>query len=265
MQAKPIRAKILITVYTYPTPSKSHQETVCTGGITEDLEWVRLYPIQYRMLRKSQQFRKYQWIEVDLLPRENNSDFRKESFKPLLDTLEIVSDVIPADNAWRERRKIFDKLPSFTLNEIQERYIQDTTSLGIVKPQEIIDVVYIDEDQEWTPKQNAILNQASFFENKIPKLKKLPYKFQFVFKCNDDDKPHRAKITDWELGVLFLKEVERLGSNEAAAESVRNKYLKTVVNNNRDVSFIMGTVYPHNSWIVVGVFWPPKIDQLSFI
>ena len=26
---------------------------------------------------------------------------------------------------------------------------------------------------------------------------------------------------DWELGVLFLKEVDRLGSNEAAAESVK--------------------------------------------
>lgn len=31
-------------------------------------------------------------------------------------------------------------------------------------------------------------------------------------------------IEDWELGVLFLKEVDRLGSQEQAAESVRNKF-----------------------------------------
>ncbi len=42
------KTKVLITVMTYPHPSESHQELVCTAGITESGEWVRLYPIDYR-------------------------------------------------------------------------------------------------------------------------------------------------------------------------------------------------------------------------
>jgi hypothetical protein len=51
------RTKILITVMTYPHPSRSYSELVCTAGITENLEWVRLYPVDYRYRPKDQQFR----------------------------------------------------------------------------------------------------------------------------------------------------------------------------------------------------------------
>ncbi len=56
--------KVLITVLTYPHPSVKHQELVCTTGITEAGEWVRLYPIDLRYLPNHQQFRKYQWLEI---------------------------------------------------------------------------------------------------------------------------------------------------------------------------------------------------------
>lgn len=32
------RTKVLITVMTYPHPSQSHEELVCTAGIAEDLQ-----------------------------------------------------------------------------------------------------------------------------------------------------------------------------------------------------------------------------------
>jgi len=35
--------KVLISVMTYPHPSESYQELVCTAGITDASEWVRLY------------------------------------------------------------------------------------------------------------------------------------------------------------------------------------------------------------------------------
>jgi len=53
------KTNVLITVMTYPHPSEAHQELVCTAGITETGEWVRLYPIDYRYRPKNQQFRKY--------------------------------------------------------------------------------------------------------------------------------------------------------------------------------------------------------------
>ncbi|MCA6084942.1 hypothetical protein [Candidatus Endomicrobiellum agilis] len=75
------KKKILITVKTYPVPSKKYDETVCTAGITEDGEWVRLYPVEFRKLEYDKQYKKYDWIEVTAERR--TEDFRKESFKPI--------------------------------------------------------------------------------------------------------------------------------------------------------------------------------------
>ena len=44
------KTKVLILVMTYPNPSNSHIETICTAGMTENGDWVRLYPIEYRYL-----------------------------------------------------------------------------------------------------------------------------------------------------------------------------------------------------------------------
>lgn len=43
-----LRHKVLITVMTYPHPSRGYQELVCTAGVTDAGEWVRLYPVDYR-------------------------------------------------------------------------------------------------------------------------------------------------------------------------------------------------------------------------
>lgn len=50
--------KILITVKTYPIPSTKYDELVCTAGVTEEGEFIRLYPINFRDLPYDQQFKK---------------------------------------------------------------------------------------------------------------------------------------------------------------------------------------------------------------
>lgn len=39
------KLKVLITVKTYPIPSKRYDELVCTAGVTERGDFIRLYPI----------------------------------------------------------------------------------------------------------------------------------------------------------------------------------------------------------------------------
>jgi hypothetical protein len=115
-------------------------------------------------------------------------------------------------------------------------------------------------EAEW----QAALDQFNLFHGQPKALTKLPFKFSYVFRCSDTgDRPHTAMIEDWELGVLFLKEKERLGSEEAAAQSVKKKYLEELCAATRDTRFFMGTVFPYNSWVVIGVYWPPKIQQPS--
>lgn len=63
---------------------------------------------------------------------------------------------------------------------------------------------------------------------------------------------------DWELGVLFLNESVRLGSDAKAAESVKNKFFGELCGEDKDTRFYMGTFFPYNTWLVLGVFYPPK-------
>ncbi len=51
------KLKVLITVKTYPIPSAMYDELVCTAGVTESADFVRLYPINFRDLPFSRQYK----------------------------------------------------------------------------------------------------------------------------------------------------------------------------------------------------------------
>lgn len=258
-----IPTKVLITVMTYPHPSRGYHELVCTAGITQDGEWVRLYPVDYRYRPHHQQFRKYQWIQVDLQPRGAGNDSRKESRKPRLDSIKTLGEPLDTKQNWKARREIVDSLPHHTRKELEYLYKHDGTSLGIVRPTRVLDLEYEAVDPEWKPEWKKLFSQLPLFGPMQKPLRKIPFKFSYLFECEDSEKPHRAMIEDWELGVLFLKESACLGSDEAAAKSVRTKFLNQVCDSDRDTRFFMGTVFPYNSWVVIGVFWPPKITSSS--
>lgn len=79
------RKKVLLTVTTYPLPSRSYDELVCTAGILETGEWIRIYPVPLSFLLSQREkgenkLRKYTWLELDLEQRQD--DFRPESFSP---------------------------------------------------------------------------------------------------------------------------------------------------------------------------------------
>lgn len=252
--------RLLITVMTYPHPSQRYRELVCTAGVTEKGDWVRLYPVDYRYRPPEQQYHKYQWIEVGLTPRGQGNDGRKESRKPDLGSIVALGAPLPAGD-WRQRREVIDRLPTHTLNELKALYALDRTSLGIVRPKQVLDLEIQADNRPWKPKWQAEINQLRLFEAPPKPLVKIPFKFRYVFKCEDSARPHRAMIEDWELGVLYLKEVVRLGSEHAAAQSVRSKFLDEMCSPTRDTRFFMGTRFPYNTWLVLGVFWPPRAYQ----
>src|SRR3990167_4791353 len=96
--------KVLITVKTYPTISTKYDELVCTAGFREDGTWIRLYPVPFRKKSYNEQYKKYDWIEVDLV--KNDSDFRPESYRPQShdSAIKIVGHIDTTGN-WAERKK----------------------------------------------------------------------------------------------------------------------------------------------------------------
>src|SRR5690554_4275899 len=97
--------KVLITVKTYPSLSAKYGELVCTAGFLEDGSWIRLYPIPFRKLKYEEKYKKYQWIELDIV--KNNKDFRPESFRPAtIDTPITLLDTLDTKGNWYKRKQI---------------------------------------------------------------------------------------------------------------------------------------------------------------
>ena len=255
------REKILITVLTYPHPSRKYMESVCVAGISDAGQWIRLYPVDYRYQPRKNQFKKYQWIEVELEKPEPGKDNRPESYRPDLDSLSIVGEPLPSKAGWKARREIIDAMPHRTVNQWKAKWKSDKTSLGIVRPKRVIDLEIRPADEEWKPEWKSLFSQMRLFGPQQKPLRKLPFSFHYIFECEDSEKPHTAMCEDWELGVLFLKEAERLGAEEKAAESVRDKFLRELCHDDKDTRFFMGTRFPYNVWLVLGVFWPPRDPQ----
>lgn len=105
--------KVLITVKTYPAISKKYDELVCTAGFLEDGTWIRIYPIQFRKKSFDEQYKRYDWIEIDLI--KNTSDFRKESYRPVsYDTGIKILGHLDTKGNWLLRKDIVFKSNIYT-------------------------------------------------------------------------------------------------------------------------------------------------------
>jgi hypothetical protein len=83
------KARVFITVKTYPLPSRSYTELICTAGLLNGEKWVRIYPVSFRFLLDADKYPKYSWIELDLVRK--TKDFRPESYKPKLGVDERIT------------------------------------------------------------------------------------------------------------------------------------------------------------------------------
>lgn len=255
------RMKVLITVKTYPIPSAKYDELVCTAGVREDGAFIRLYPINFRDLPYSQQFKKYQWIEV-AAAKHKGRDARKESYRPDCDTIKLLGEPIPSTRNWAERAKYALARRADSMEHLHEQQKADRTSLGVFKPKKIHDLIYKPAIADWKASFKAALAQARLWEDRsVSKQppRKVPYKFQYAFECDDSrcKKNHCMMIEDWELGALYWRLVDKGALPEEAAKSVREKFLGELCAANRDTHFFVGTILAHpKTWVVIGVFWP---------
>lgn len=249
--------RVLITVLTYPQPSVKDWETVCTAGITDAGKWVRLYPVNYRDLPLEKRYKKWQWIEVGLGPWGYRTDQRPESREPDVLSIRLLGERIPPKDRWRERRAIIDRMSHSTVKQLEASWDISRASLGIIRPKAVLDLEVTPGERDWSPKHKALRAQGRLFGRERP-LERIPFKFHYVFECEDSQEPYRLMNVDWELGVLFLKERERLSTEESAIRSVRDKFLGEICASDRDTRFFLGTRHPLNQWLVLGTFWPPR-------
>jgi hypothetical protein len=257
--------KVLITVRTYPTPATRGIEVSCTAGITENHEWIRLFPVPYRFMHPDQKFAKYQWIE--LMARKASRDPRPESFNPDLSSIQVVGDVLSTARDWRARRDwVFPlKSPSMCYSQ-RIRDAAGAPTLAFVKPREIRRlVIQADKQPNWTEAELGKLRQYPLFE-KTPaqELEKIPFRFYYEYLCEDPVcKGHNQSCHDWEMGETYRQWRMRYGGDWEL--KFRERWERDMVELN-DTHFFVGTVSDHpDAWVIVGVWYPRIRPQLSLI
>jgi hypothetical protein len=257
-----MNTKLLITVKTYPTLTTNYEESVCTAGITEEGTWIRINPIQFRKLEYSNRYKKYDWIEIDII--KNKTDFRSESYCPISLNTEIkIIGHIDTKNKWEERKKYVLKNLYYDLNALisEAKDKSKLTSLATFKPSKILNFKITEYDnKEWNQDKIKKLQQTKLFENQIEPVRKIPYKFIYEFE-DAKGKVSRMMIEDWEIGALYWNSLKRRNGNiELALNDVRNKYYNEFVSKN-ELYFFLGTTRIHhfkpNPFIIIGLFYPP--------
>lgn len=261
--------KVLITVKTYPTLSSKYDELVCTAGFKEDGTWIRIYPVPFRKKSYNEQYKKYDWVEIDLV--KNTSDVRPESYRPHSHESEIkITGHIDTKNNWAERKEIALGKIHYNLTELiaeaKDRNI--VTSLAVFKPTSVIDFKIESVDREWDKDKKAKLQQMNLFEtardNNFEIVRKLPYKFSYTF-TDIKGRKSTLMVEDWEIGQLYWNCLARHEGDEAkACADVRKKYLDDFAKT-KDLHFFLGTAklnqfVTKNPFMIIGTFTPkPEI------
>lgn len=265
------KTKVLVAVKTYPTLSQKYDELVCTAGFLEDGSWIRIYPMPFRKLDSG--YNKWQWIELDL--KKNESDKRKESFRPY-DYEEItLGTEIDTKNDWTKRKEYALKKVYTNMDTLIEEAKNPNigTSLAVFKPTEIIDFFWKPCERNWDQdKLNAIyarMRQGNLFETEEERkerqyfkvAEKIPYDFTYVFK-SENGKIHKMKIIDWEVGQLYRRYIHQYKvSEEEACKKVKEKFFEYFAKK-RDLYFFLGTTLQYHSlgknpFLIIGTFTPP--------
>lgn len=261
-------AQVLITVKAYPKPSGKYEELVCTAGLLNGTQWIRIYPVPFRLLADENRYPKYAWIELDLV-RRDDKDFRPESFRPKRGVDEDIRVLgrIGTENEWDERRRIVLNNVYTSMDElIHDAYSSSHTSLATLRPKRVVDVSIENSEREWPDQWQQFMLENDLFETdskgaRRPAIRKVPFDFSYKFET-EDGKVRELKIEDWELGALYWNCLRRSNNDEKiAAGKVRPKYLDFA--KNKDLHFFLGTTLQwhqrraNNPFIIIGVFYPP--------
>ncbi len=258
------KREILLIAKTYPERSQKYGNTVCTAGIMEDTnEWVRVYPINLNVyLRKK--LKKFVRFKAEI--RKNKSEMikRKESYKIREKSIKITDDSLvdpKVKGVWEERTKILEKSLSESMEFLKNQFEIKRMSLGIIKPhqksikfliEKPVDNVEIDVIKEV---------QLNLFGEQVRKVDKIEHAFSYRYKCNIENcKGHKMICIDWELLESFRKWRKTYKTPQKLEFALINRYNDWMIKE-RDLYLVVGTIWRYKTWIIIGLFYPPKKGQ----
>jgi hypothetical protein len=262
---QPITEELLILTKTYPSPSATYRETTCVAAINRQGEMRRLFPVPYRLLEGTAQFKKWEWITARLT--KPNKDHRPESYRLDADSISRSGNVIKTTGGdWSERLRWIEPqiVESFAASETRRQTSGQT--LGFLRAARIVELRITPVKQtDWTEADKIKLSQDGLFDThevkSRPPLRKLPFDFHYKYECATSTgvETNVHKLVDWEVGALYWNCFQ--GYGKRWEEKFRQKLETDFAR--KDLLFLMGTIHRFpDQWLIVGIVYPPRPPQV---
>ncbi len=260
----PQTRRILVTVKAYPAPSRKYIETVCVAGITaDDKKWVRLYPVPFRDLEYKKRFKKYDLIEARI--EKTSRDHRPESCKIDADSIRVVGH-FDSSKGWAKRKEYVQPTISASMCEIERRSETEGVSLGAFKPAAPVTFSWESAPKQWKAGSEERYGQLSLFNPQKKVLEKIPYLFRYQYHCLNEPacSGHNQCIIDWEIGEAFRSwKQQRYHTDERTLEMIQQKWQTKMFGDDKDTYLFVGNQHRFKTFMVLGVFWPPRNGSRS--
>jgi len=254
--------KVLITVKSYPSPSRRYGETVCVAGVDLDSgRWVRLYPIPFRDLDKNKKFKKYNIVQVQA--KRPRDDKRPESYRVDVDSIKILDYLDTKKDKWARRKNIVLPTVDNSMCEILRKREKEDKSLGVFKPRNV-DFVWMKARPKDQAAREACYAQLSFFDRKKDAIEIIPFDFRYKFFCHNEFlcPGHNYSIIDWEIGQAYRDWRRKYKTQELLLEKIKEKWLTRTCSSKNDVYFFVGNMKRfRDKFMILGVFYPPKSSK----
>lgn len=252
------RKKVLLTVKAYPEKSKKYGACVCTAGITDDGQFIRLYPIPFEKFRGKNRLPKYSWISVEC---EKASEYlqRKESYHVRYESIKILESLDTGPRqTWQKKTKVVNPMVSRSMEALNDLGNKDKTSLGLIKPYEIYDLI-IDDKGDSTPEEIEIRKEIQItLDGEVrTDLEPIGYNFRYHFRCQDEScNGHNIMCEDWEMLEAWRAWKQRYPDRDTLIKMFKKRFLEDM--RERDIHFFVGIHSRFNTWLIIGLYYPPK-------
>jgi hypothetical protein len=260
LQNQTQKDECFILIKALPHRSSKYFETVCCAGIGRDGNWRRQYPVPFRILNDTQQFKRWDWIEYDYI--RSPSDTRKESQKVIPETLKVGKNVKQSERSRILSPKIRSSFAE--ANSLGESLtLLRPTTLEIVSKKK--SAAEIADEQH---KHAALADQMSLFDSTAKPLKTCPMIFKAKW-TDSEGKTRTHECDDWETSAAYNRFESMYGPTDAL-KFLKEKYEDQYFNaglilgfsthSRRNVEF--GT---DNQWLLVGIIRLDYNEQISFL
>lgn len=241
--------ELMVNCKTYPAVSKKYIETVCTGGVQANGDFVRLYPIPFRFLEDDEQYGRWDVIRVKVY--RDTKDKRPESWHLQPGTkIEVVKTVSTDKQRWEWMQP--------TVHDSTEAMTEAGLTNGCVEI-EPIEFYWKPDEKEWSSSQLQTMNQGQLFisEDDLKSLAdRVPWQYRLKYREKNSGREGDAKILAWSLYQGFRRRLRTM-DEAAALEVTATKVKSSIFNPEKKVFAIFGTHSRSGHWMISALYHVP--------